>query len=176
MSFYHSFLVLWFSQHYFKQYVLKSQQQNYKIDNLLVKSNKNVDFFHNTTYNNIEVGKMKVESCGERIKKALRIRGKKNSDLAYFLKIDRGTITNYINDKYAPKTDRLNLMAQYLNVDPVWLLGYNVPMESHHEKIKKDDEKTEIIISSLKELSDPQKQIVLSMVKELIKANKKEGK
>ena len=119
---------------------------------------------------------MKVESCGERIKKALRIRGKKNSDLAYFLKIDRGTITNYINDKYAPKTDRLNLMAQYLNVDPVWLLGYNVPMESYHEKIKKDDEKTEIIISSLKELSDPQKQIVLSMVKELIKANKKEGK
>ena len=109
---------------------------------------------------------MKVESCGKRIKKALSIRGIKQSQLSTFLNVDRATINNYINDKYAPKTDRISLIANFLNVDVVWLLGYDVPMERVNvERVQDND--NDLLVASINKLSSEDKQMVIDMINRL---------
>lgn len=69
------------------------------------------------------------EPCSLRIKKALSVRGMKQSELCEKTKIPKSAISEYISGAYEPKQDRVFLMAQALDVDPVWLMGFDVPME-----------------------------------------------
>ena len=74
---------------------------------------------------NIEVPK---ESCSVRIKKALTIRGMKQSDLCERAKIPKSSLCEYIKGSHEPKQDNLLALANALEVEPVWLMGYDVPM------------------------------------------------
>lgn len=82
------------------------------------------------------------ESCATRIKKALSIRNMKQSELCEKTKISKSVLSEYISGVYEPKQDRLLILAEALRVDPVWLMGFDVPMEKEKEKEKtpsKDD-------------------------------------
>ena len=70
-----------------------------------------------------------TESCSTRIKKALSVRGMKQSEICEKTKIPKSALSEYISGAYEPKQDRLFLIAQALDVDPVWLMGFDVPME-----------------------------------------------
>ena len=74
-----------------------------------------------------------VEKCSTRIAKALSIRGMKQSELCEKTKIPKSAISQYISGAFLPKQDKIFIMAQALNVDPVWLMGYDVPMEKKEE-------------------------------------------
>ena len=75
------------------------------------------------------------EPCSVRIKKALAIRGMKQSELCEKTKIPKSAISEYISGAYEPKQDRLFLIAQALDVDPVWLMGFDVPMEKEKNNL-----------------------------------------
>ena len=77
----------------------------------------------------------RVATCAERIKKALYIKGLKQSDLCRLTKIPKSALSQYISGAFEPKQDRIYLMAQALNVSEAWLMGLDVPME---RQIKKD--------------------------------------
>ena len=77
----------------------------------------------------------RVATCAERIKKALVIKGMKQSDLCRLTKIPKSALSQYISGAFEPKQDRIYLMAQALNVNETWLMGLDVPME---RQIKKD--------------------------------------
>lgn len=80
-----------------------------------------------------------IEKCSVRIARALSIRGMKQSELCEKTKIPKSAISQYISGAFEPKQDRVYLISQALNVDPVWLMGYDVPMEKKEEpNIKKD--------------------------------------
>ena len=70
-----------------------------------------------------------VEPCSVRIKKALSIRDMTQTELCAKAKISKSTLSEYLNGKYEPKQDKVFILAQALAVDPVWLWGYDVPME-----------------------------------------------
>lgn len=70
-----------------------------------------------------------IEKCATRIAKALSIRGMRQADLVEKTKIPKSAISQYISGAFEPKQDRIYLISQALNVDPVWLMGYDVPME-----------------------------------------------
>ena len=70
-----------------------------------------------------------IEKCATRIAKALSIRGMRQSELCEKTKIPKSAISQYISGAFEPKQDRIYLISQALNVDPVWLMGYDVPME-----------------------------------------------
>lgn len=96
---------------------------------------------------------MKKEKFSNRLNYAIKYRNIKQIDLAKHLNIDRATINNYLKGKYEPRQDRLYLISNYLNVDPAWLMGYDVPMErSEVTQIKND--KLNAIISSVEKLSE----------------------
>jgi transcriptional regulator with XRE-family HTH domain len=78
------------------------------------------------------------EKCSTRIAKALAIRGMKQSELCEKTSIPKSAISQYVSGAFEPKQDRVFLISQALNVDPAWLMGFDVPME------KKDDQPTQI--------------------------------
>ena len=76
----------------------------------------------------------RVATCAERIKKALTIKGMKQSDLCRLTKIPKSALSQYISGAFEPKQDRIYLMAQALNVNETWLMGLDVPMERQIKK------------------------------------------
>ena len=83
------------------------------------------------------------EKCCVRIKKALGIRRMKQSELCELTGIAKSVMSEYVSGAYEPKQDRLVLISKVLGVDPVWLMGFDVPMESPEYNIRatKKDEK-----------------------------------
>lgn len=69
------------------------------------------------------------EKCSVRLAKALAIRGMKQHELCEKTKIPKSAISQYLSGLFEPKQDRLHIIAQALDVDPVWLMGFDVPME-----------------------------------------------
>ena len=74
---------------------------------------------------------MKNKIFAERLAYAMEVRNvKKAQDLARMTGIDKAAISNYLNGKYIPKTDKQYLIATCLNVNEAWLLGSDVvPMD-----------------------------------------------
>lgn len=73
-----------------------------------------------------------------RIAEALNMRGMKQIELAEKTGISRGTINNWLKNKYQPKRVPLMKMAQVLDVAELWLAGYDVPIERAPEQKKAD--------------------------------------
>ena len=60
---------------------------------------------------------------GERLQYALNMRNKKASDLSRATGLSQPLISQYLSDKFEAKNDKVILIANYLNVDPLWLMG-----------------------------------------------------
>ena len=88
-----------------------------------------------------------AEPCAVRIKKALAIRNMTQTELCTRAKISKSTLSEYMSGKYEPKQDKIFILAKALNVDPVWLWGYDVPMEKKEEPETKKDSPTELQLS-----------------------------
>lgn len=69
------------------------------------------------------------DSFKNRLSKALSYNNMKAIDLANKTQISKALISGYINGKYIAKQNKLTLLANALNVNEAWLMGYNVPME-----------------------------------------------
>lgn len=69
------------------------------------------------------------DSFSNRLKKAMSIRGVKQSDLSNKTGIDKSLISNYVNGNYIAKQDNIHSIAIALDVDEGWLLGYDTDME-----------------------------------------------
>ena len=67
---------------------------------------------------------------GERIEYAIKLRGKTNVEVANAIGKDKSTIGRYIKGE----VEKINIIilqaiAEFLGVNPVWLMGKDVPME-----------------------------------------------
>lgn len=68
-----------------------------------------------------------VSSFEARLNSLLGRSGKSDSAIAADLGISKQAISNYRNGLRSPKASIVVQIADYLGVDPVWLLGYDVP-------------------------------------------------
>ena len=73
--------------------------------------------------------KERIESCGQRISKALDIKGMKQADLCKLAKVPKSSLSLYLSGAYEPKQNRIYDMARVLDVNEAWLMGYDVPMD-----------------------------------------------
>ena len=58
-----------------------------------------------------------------RLKKCLKEKNIKQAELARSTKITPSSISDWSNGKYTPKRDKLQIIAEYLSVNPAWLMG-----------------------------------------------------
>lgn len=66
----------------------------------------------------------------KRLKIAMERRQISQSELSEKTQIPKSAISQYLSGKFGTKRDRIYDLAQILNVNPAWLTGYDVPMES----------------------------------------------
>jgi len=70
-----------------------------------------------------------VEEFGARLKSALKRKNMSQSKLSEISGINTSTISEYISGRYEPSRSRIAEFANVLDVNEVWLMGYDVPME-----------------------------------------------
>ena len=119
----------------------------------------------------MHTGIIEVFKC--RMAKALALRGMKQVELSRLTKIDSGTINNYLSGKYEPKQDRLEIIAKALDVSPVWLMGYDVPMEREKKTPEtiKLTEGEEMVLELFRRVPVERQQMVLEMIKVALNTN-----
>lgn len=76
------------------------------------------------------------DTFADRLKRILKIRNMKQVELCEKTKLSSGLINKYIKGKALAKQDKLTILAEALEVNPVWLMGYNVPMDKDYGKQK----------------------------------------
>ena len=109
-----------------------------------------------------------VESCAVRIRKALSIRNMTQSELCRKTKIATSAMSEYLRGLYEPKQDKVYIMSVALDVDPVWLMGFDVPMEKEDKKISSGESLTEGEKTGLelfRAIPEDQQPVVLAMIR-----------
>lgn len=118
-----------------------------------------------------------AEPCAIRIKKALSIRNMTQTELCAKAKISKSTLSEYLSGKYEPKQDKVFILAQALGVDPVWLWGYDVPMETQKEIFPDKMELTEgekMMLSVFRLIPEEQQRVFLEMGRAFANSLKKD--
>ena len=125
---------------------------------------------------------MVIYERNNRIREALALRNMKQVELCEKTGIAKGTLNNWLAQRWQPKQEPIMKMAQVLDVSEMWLAGYDVPPDRPIEQ-KKSDELTQLIHSMRKDedlknlfnsicnLTNEQRQTIKSMVDELSKLN-----
>lgn len=78
-------------------------------------------------------------SVSERLSIALSKRDINQTKLVELTGLNKSAISSYLNGKYEPKSDAVELMAKALHVSPTWLAGFDVQMEEGVNVSKADD-------------------------------------
>ena len=111
----------------------------------------------------------KRASCSGRLALALSLRGMKQSELCARTGIPKSAVSQYISGEFKPKQDRVFLIAQALNVDEAWLMGYDVPMEpAKNESSPAEPELNEgerVLLDLFRRVPEEQQQLVLDMIR-----------
>ena len=71
-----------------------------------------------------------IETFQNRLSVALRIRDIKPVELHEKTGISESLISKYLSGKAIARQRKLGLISDTLNISPVWLMGYDVPMDS----------------------------------------------
>lgn len=78
-----------------------------------------------------------------RLKNIMKERKITQTELAKRTGIRQSSISDWLNDRYEPKQDKVYIIAKALNVSPAWLLGYDEPSTNQTEGYYVDPETAE---------------------------------
>lgn len=73
---------------------------------------------------------MKESSISQRLNELMQMYNLKQADVAKKTGLDKSTISYYLSGKREPAQDNIFTIAKAFDVDPAWLMGYDVPR--HH--------------------------------------------
>ena len=72
-----------------------------------------------------------IETFQNRLAYALRIRNIKSVELHEKTDISESLISKYLSGNAIARQRKLSILSEALDVNPVWLMGYDVPMENN---------------------------------------------
>lgn len=94
---------------------------------------------------------MKISNSAERIKEIMKMYGIKQSEFCERTGLNKSIVSLYVSGKREPAQDNIFIIAQAFNVEPAWLMGYDVPMNN---KISAENAQLVNKIRNDKELTD----------------------
>ncbi|MDO4649179.1 MAG: helix-turn-helix transcriptional regulator [Eubacteriales bacterium] len=97
--------------------------------------------------------KMKNEVTALRLRKALSDANMRPQELAERSGVSKSSISQYLNGSHAPSNISSGKMGKVLNVNPLYLMGFEVPMEVI--KPVTEEEKTASFIGSVQSIPEP---------------------
>src|SRR5690554_3566230 len=88
--------------------------------------------------------------------------GETNQSIGDIVHLDKSTISRYLNKQMSPKVTTIKILAQHFNLNPAWLMGYNV--DRSLDKVSEEQagysaysEKEKQLIHKYRKLTDNQK-------------------
>lgn len=79
-----------------------------------------------------------IEQFKDRLKRALELRKMRQVDLVQRTGLDKTLINKYLAGVNKAKQDKLTVLADALDVNEVWLMGYDVPLDRDLGKVKRE--------------------------------------
>lgn len=85
----------------------------------------------------------KVSTTTERLNEYMEITGEKQVEMLEKIKpvakrceekFNKSHLSNYLSGRFTPKQNKIYVIAEGLNIDPAWLMGYDVPMRPKKEE------------------------------------------
>lgn len=70
---------------------------------------------------------MKYKITAQRLRDALHSKGLKAQELANLAQINKASVSHYLGGSHKPSNINAGKMAQVLGVDPLYLMGFDVP-------------------------------------------------
>lgn len=113
----------------------------------------------------------RVDSTANRLRIAMQTAEKKQADVVRETGINRSAISRYLSGEYEPKSDAIWKLARCLDVDEMWLWGYECPKERKAEQKEVEKKADTITDAVLKMKSDAE---FLSMVENLTKLDEEQ--
>lgn len=132
---------------------------------------------------------MRTSTTAERLKQLIHERNLKQIDILeacqpyckkYGVQLKKNDLSQYISGKVTPKQNKLSILGMALNVNEVWLMGYDVPKErDNNPKDKNAKSKYENVqnqekfLDILDELSPALQEHLLKTAKDLLDTQNK---
>lgn len=120
--------------------------------------------------------KERIESCGQRIAKALDIKRMKQADLCKLAKVPKSSLSLYLSGAYEPKQNRIYDMARVLNVSEAWLMGYDVPMDREKKSPSEELKLTEgekMVLELFRKIPEDRQAEALELLRVALRMQKK---
>lgn len=108
------------------------------------------------------------ETCADRLRKALTLKGMKQSELCRITKIPKSAISQYLSGDFEPKQNRVYLIAKTLDVSEAWLMGYDVPMKKETPPTLTKESLSEgekALLELFNRVPEDQQKLVLQMIR-----------
>ena len=80
-------------------------------------------------YYNVEVDYVNNDTINERLKVAFKNSTLTQADIVKKTGITKGALSSYLSGRYTPKQNNIFELAKVLDVNPGWLMGYDIPMK-----------------------------------------------
>lgn len=105
----------------------------------------------------------KKDTFENRFAEMLKILNISQQDVSDKIGISKSLISRYANGKVCPKVENIGAIAKAYHINPVWLIGYNVPM------FEKDNNLINEINEYLEKLNNNELEKVLGFIKLMFK-------
>lgn len=80
-----------------------------------------------------------IDTFQNRLKKAMELRNIKQVELVEKTKLDKTLINKYLSGVSNARQNKLTILADALDVNEIWLMGYDIPIERNPTNIKTDE-------------------------------------
>lgn len=71
---------------------------------------------------------MKVSNSKERLNELLQALNITQAELSARTGIHKSAISNYLHGTREPRQDKISMICEAFNVEPAWIMGFDVPM------------------------------------------------
>ncbi len=92
----------------------------------------------------------------------------------YNVKLGKNDLSQYVNGKVEPRQEKLDILAEALNVSEAWLMGYDVPMDRTYSIKPINNDRLNEFIELCSRLNDDDLDIIETLIDSLIKKHDKE--
>lgn len=75
-----------------------------------------------------------LEETARRLALALSRKNMRPVELSELTGVSKGSISQYLNGSHAPSNISAGKMARVLDVNPLWLMGFDIPMVNNSEE------------------------------------------
>ena len=103
-----------------------------------------------------------IADFSSRLEAALYLNNMKAVDLAAKTGISEGVISHYRNGIRKPNGDKLAILSHALQVEPGWLMGYDVPMKKETEELIKLSREEKVLLEIYRQCDVNSKNDILS--------------